>query len=138
MNVVDHAAAGFIGAAAEHTFHHFVAAPIAPARIVGEAVKDLILSDKSPAEIGKSVEKNSFNALFIGGMITLAAGGALAGGGLLAIPLGIGVSYVVAKDVSRKYGGIAKGVAWGYRGVGKMFKRTSPPAATAPEQLSAS
>jgi hypothetical protein len=34
-HVVDPAAAGFIGAAAENTFHHFVAAPIAPARIVG-------------------------------------------------------------------------------------------------------
>lgn len=94
--MVDHAAAGFIGAAAEHTFHHFVAAPIAPARIVGGAVKDLVFSDKSPAEIGQNVEKQSFNALFITSMFTIVPG-AIVSGGLLGIPLAVGASYVGAK-----------------------------------------
>jgi len=125
--VVDHAAAGFVGVAAENTFNYFVeravdhvAAPIAPARIAAEAVKDIVLLRKSPDEMGQSVRNKSFNAVVIAGVIT-GTTAALSGAGLLAIPATIGASYIVANRTSRMYGGIAQGVAWG---VAKIFKRT--------------
>jgi|SRR5208337_73991 len=124
--VVDHAAGGLFSAAAENTLD-FVAAPLAPARIVGGAVKDMVLSSKSPDEIGQNVRNKSFNSVFIGGMIAT-TGAVLSGGGLVAIPAGIFASYIVARDTSRIYGGLAQGAAWGVKGaawgVNKIFKRT--------------
>jgi hypothetical protein len=117
--VVDHAAGGLFSATAENTLD-FVAAPLAPARIVGEAVKDMVLSSKSQDEIGTNVRNKSFNAVFIGGMIAT-TGIVLSGGGLVAIPAGIFASYIVARGTSPIYGGLAQGAAWG---INKIFKRT--------------
>jgi hypothetical protein len=115
--VVDHTAAVALGHVAENTFNHYIIAPIAPARIAGAAVKDIIFSDKSSDEIGKTVEDSSFKAVFIVGIIS-----AVVTNGITVIPLAIPAAYIVAKQVSPMYGGIARGVAWGVRGVAKIFK----------------